>query len=308
VILSFCPNPSLDVYYYAQALKEDDTTRVENPFISPGGKGVNAARVIARFCSDSYLTLPLGGCTGDCVKRLLEEEGVNCVIVETDSETRVNTILEQRAKGTHVLLAAKGKPLTEEEQLKLNRTVCKELEPQLLILGGSVPPKFPSSYYKEIILNYKGKETKIVVDADGELLREAASAGPFAIKPNKHELERLVGRPLMDVNDVVNGAKEVIKLGPKVVIVSLGEYGAICVSEEEAFRVIPPKVEVKNTVGAGDSLVGGFCYAVYSGSSLKEAVAFGVACGTATVTEEGTKLCKPEKVKEILSKVTIKPL
>ncbi|ADU97509.1 1-phosphofructokinase family hexose kinase [Thermovibrio ammonificans] len=308
MILSLCPNPSLDVYYYTQALKEDDTTRVENPFLSPGGKGVNAARVIARFCQDSYLALPLGGCTGECIKGMLEEEGVNSIIVETTSTTRVNTILEQRAKGKHILLAARGEPLTQEEQEKLNRAVCWELEPRVLILGGSVPPHLPNTYYREIILNYRGSETKIVVDADGELLKKAVEAAPFAIKPNKHELERLVGRPLMETKDFVKAAKEVVETGPEVVIVSLGEFGAICVTEEKAFRVIPPKVEVKNTVGAGDSLVGGFAYAIYSGEPLERAVAFGVACGTATVTREGTKLCTPELVEEILRKTAVEEI
>ena len=308
MLLSLCPNPCLDVYYYTGVLKEDDTNRVENPLLSPGGKGVNAARVIARFCDESYLALPLGGCTGRCVKELLEKEGVSSVIVEITSETRVNTILEQKAKGKHILIAAKGAPLSQEEVEKLKETVCNCYEPEVLILGGSVPPGIRDTFYGEIVENFKGTKTKVIVDADGELLKKAAEKGPFAIKPNKYELERLVGHPLYSISDIVKAVESVRKWGVETVIVSLGEFGAICTCSRGTYRITPPRVEVKNTVGAGDSLVGGFAYAIYSGKEIPEAVKFGVACGTATVTEEGTRLCRPEKVKKLLNQTKIEKL
>jgi len=303
VILSVCPNPSLDVYYYATALKEDDTNRVSNPLLSPGGKGVNAARVVARFCSNSYLALPLGGCIGSCVKKFLEDEGITCIIVETKAETRVNTIFEQRAKGKHILVAAEGAPLEKEEEEKLKNSVCTACQPNVVILGGSVPPSLSSSFYADIVEEFKGKETRVIVDADGELLKNAVLKAPFAVKPNKYELERLVGYPLYSFEDVTRAAEEIRNVGVEVVIVSLGEHGALCVCDEGTFRIVPPKVAVKNTVGAGDSLVGGFAYALYSGKSVLESVKFGVACGTATVTKEGTVLCSPEDVEEIYSKI-----
>ncbi|MEO2082459.1 MAG: PfkB family carbohydrate kinase, partial [Desulfurobacteriaceae bacterium] len=228
MILSLCPNPCLDVYYYTSVLKEDDTNRVENPHLSPGGKGVNAARVIARFCSESFLALPLGGCIGECVKELLEREGVSSIIVEVKGETRVNTILEQREKGKHILIASRGRRLSSEEVEKLYNAVCTDYEPEVLILGGSVPPGLPGDFYARLIRNFKGKKTKIIVDADGELLSKAVEAAPFAVKPNKYELERLVGHPLLTPQDVVDAAKSLNKKGVEVVIVSLGEYGAVC--------------------------------------------------------------------------------
>lgn len=305
MILSVCPNPSLDVYYYTGALKEDDTNRVENPLLSPGGKGVNAARVISRFGGDSYLVVPIGGCTGRCVKELLEGEGVSSIIVEIEEETRVNTILEQKSKEKHVLVAARGAKLKREEVQKLHYAICKRLEPNFLILGGSIPPGLPEDFYASVIRSYKGTETKILVDADGEILRRAVEEGPFAIKPNRYELERLVGRTLYSIEEIVDAGRKLLERGVKVVIVSLGEYGALCITEEKVFRAIPPKVEVVNTVGAGDSLVGGFVLALEMGESIEEAVKFGVACGTGTVMEEGTKLCSPEVVRELLPKVRV---
>ncbi len=308
MLLSLCPNPCLDVYYYTGVLKEDDTNRVDNPLVSPGGKGVNAARVAARFCSDVFLALPLGGCIGNCVKEGLEKEGLSLIVVETKSETRVNTILEQRAKGKHILIASRGAPLSGEEIEKLKYSICVECSPKVLILGGSVPPNLPSTYYAEIVERFKGTDTKVIVDADGDLLKNAIEAGPFAVKPNKHELERFVGHPLLSLEEIVSAAREISKYGVKVVIVSLGEHGAVALYGDEVFRIIPPKVEVKNTVGAGDSVVGGFACKLYLDSKVEEALKFAIACGTATVVEEGTKLCRPEVVEELVRKTKISSL
>ncbi len=305
MLLSLCPNPCLDVYYYTNVLRSDDTNRVDNPFLSPGGKGVNAARVASRFCSNVFLALPLGGCIGRCVKKLLEKEGISLIVVETKGETRVNTILEQKAKGEHILVASRGTSLTKEEIAKLKYSICENCFPKVLILGGSVPPNLPSAYYADIVNSFIGKDTKVIVDADGELLKRAIEATPFAVKPNKHKLERFVGHSLLSLEDIILAAKEVAEYGVEVVIVSLGKYGAIALYEGEVFRIIPPKVEVKNTVGAGDSVVGGFACKLYADCDVIEALRFAIACGTATVMEKGTKLCKVETVKELVQRVKI---
>ncbi len=300
MIVCVCPNPCLDVYYYTDVLKEDDTNRVDNPLISPGGKGVNAARLISKLGGTPHLIAPFGGCIGKCVKELLENEGVFSIFVDTPEETRINTILEQKGKGKHILIAARGQPLGERGVEKL-RSAIFTLNPDYMLLGGSVPPDLPNSFYGEVVKSLKN--VKVMVDADGELLKKAVESGVFAIKPNKFELERLVGRPLFDIPDIVGAAMEILNKGVKVVITSLGEHGAVCVTEEGTFRVIPPKVKVVNTVGAGDSLVGGFLYALDEGKPAEEAVRFAVACGTATVTKEGVKLAEKEDVYKILSQV-----
>ncbi len=305
MIVCVCPNPCLDVYYYTSVLKEDDTNRVENPLITPGGKGVNAARLISRLGEAPHLIAPVGGCMGTCFKSLIEKEGVFSVFIDVKGETRVNTILEQKGKGKHILIVARGNPLHREGVEKLMTSICS-LNPDFMLLGGSVPPDLPDTFYGDVIGKVKG--VKVVVDADGELLRNAVVSGAFAVKPNRHELERLVGRPLFDLKDVVNASFEVVRMGAHVVITSLGEHGAICTTGDSSFRAVPPKVKVKNTVGAGDSLVGGFLYALNRGMELEDAVRFGVACGTATVMREGVSLAEKRDVEQIFPKVKVEKL
>ncbi|SNR67120.1 1-phosphofructokinase family hexose kinase [Desulfurobacterium atlanticum] len=304
MIVSVCPNPCLDVYYYTSVLKEDDTNRVENPFLSPGGKGLNAARVISRLGASPNLITVLGGCIGECVRKGLEKERVDFKAVGIKEETRVNTILEQKGKGSHVLIACKGPVLSDEEVRELKELICS-YSPQFLILGGSVPPGLPDTFYKDIIEHFKMKGCEVLVDADGMLLKNAVKASPFAIKPNKHELERLVGRPLFDFNDIVKACKEVVSMGVSVVVSSLGRYGAVAVTADKVIRAVPPEVKVVNTVGAGDSVVGGFIFSLDKGWSLEESLAFAVACGTATVMKEGPKLCDVDTVYDIYERVMV---
>ncbi len=304
MIVSVCPNPCLDVYYYTTVLREDDTNRVENPFISPGGKGLNAARVINRLGSSPNLVITLGGCIGECVSQGLRNENVEFSALDIEKETRVNTILEQKGKKSHILIASKGPSLSQNEINALEDLICN-YSPQFLILGGSVPPGLPETFYKEIIEYYKSKGCDVIVDADGELLKSTVTASPLAIKPNRYELERLVGRPLFDFNDIVKACREVVSSGVSVVVSSLGRYGAVAVTADRVIRAVPPEVEVLNTVGAGDSVVGGFVYSLDKGWPLEESLAFAVACGTATVMREGPKLCEIETVYDVYERVVI---
>ncbi|WP_457568072.1 1-phosphofructokinase family hexose kinase [Desulfurobacterium sp.] len=307
MIVSVCPNPCLDVYYYTAVLIEDDTNRVDNPYLSPGGKGLNAARVISRLGTSPHLITTIGGCVGQCIMRGLEKESVPFEYVKISGESRVNTIMEQRGKKSHILIACRGPFLDEREIKELKDRICSH-SPDFLILGGSVPPGLPDEFYAEVIDYFKSTGCNVLVDADGELLKRAISASPFAVKPNRHELERLVGRPLFDFNDIVKACREVVNQGVKVVLTSLGRYGAVAVTENEVIRVVPPEVEVANTVGAGDSVVGGFIYALDRGDNLAEAVAFAVSCGTATVVREGPLLCLPDDVYDIYERVVVSRL
>ncbi len=300
MIISLCPNPCVDVCYYTNVLVENDTNRVENPNVSPGGKGVNAARVISRFNENPYLIAPIGGHVGRCFKDIIEDEGIPSVLIEANANTRINTILDKK-DGEHILLASKGEAIGIEAFRKLKESVL-DLKPDLLILGGSVPPDIPKTFYAEIIR--KLRRTRIIVDADGKLLHEAVKTHPFAIKPNRFELERLVEKPLRNTDDVIMAALEVSK-SVDVVLVSLGRLGALCVTQKSIVKATPPDVNVLNTVGAGDAFVGGFTLGIERNMNLDEALRLATACGTDTVRREGVKLCMPSGVDELMNKVKL---
>ena len=104
---------------------------------------------------------------------------------------------------------------------------------------------------------------------------------PHIVKPNVHELERLVGRELKNLESITEAAVDVQKGGIEIVLVSMGPKGMILVAKDERLWACPPKVKVENTIGAGDSAVAGFIHGVILGESKEEALMRAVATGTA---------------------------
>jgi len=104
----------------------------------------------------------------------------------------------------------------------------------------------------------KSKSATVVLDTDGDVLKFNISHKPDIIKPNKHELSRVVGRDIKTIEDAVIAAKEINRMGVRIVLVSLGKDGIVYVSQNAIMHATPPAVKVVNTIGAGDSAVAGF--------------------------------------------------
>lgn len=175
-------------------------------------------------------------------------------------------------------------------------------------LGGSLPPGVPGDFYARLITALQQRGAQCLLDADDEPLKLGLQAKPYLIKPNEHEFARLVGRPLPTEQSLIKAASEVIAGGVQVVAITLGRKGAVIVTQDVALHVTSPDVEVKSKVGAGDSFLAGFVFALSQGQSLESAVRLGTAAGTAAVMHEGTQLCRREDVEQLVGQITVKPL
>jgi fructose-1-phosphate kinase PfkB-like protein len=146
---------------------------------------------------------------------------------------------------------------------------------------------------------------KAFVDADGEPARLALAAGPWLVKPNLAEAEQLLARSLTNPAEVLRGARELVRGGVEVAAISMGQEGAFCVGREAAWRIRPPEVERRSTIGSGDSLVAGIAVAVANGDALEEGLRLGTAAGAATAMTPGTALGTPEEIACLLPAVRI---
>ena len=143
------------------------------------------------------------------------------------------------------------------------------------------------------------KKAKLIVDTSGEALKDAVDKSVFLIKPNLGELSFLVGKEYLNPGEISLAAKQIIEKGKcEAVVVSMGAEGALLVTKNIERKIGPPIVQRKSTVGAGDSMVAGIVFSLQKGESLENAVAFGVACGTAATMNTGTELCNPVDVKK----------
>ncbi len=166
----------------------------------------------------------------------------------------------------------------------------------------------PESTYRDLIFALQKNGTPCILDTDNDALKHGIEAKPFMIKPNEYEMQRLLGRTLGSVQSYLDAAVQLVRNGIRVVVVSLGARGALFVRDGEAIHVTTPKVPIRSKVGAGDSLIGGFVYALAKGDSFERAAATGVAASTSAVMKKGTKLCDRRDIPGLLRRVRVRRL
>jgi 6-phosphofructokinase 2 len=298
-------NPSLDRYLYIDELIPDDSIRVKDTQEYAAGKGIDVSRVIKEIGGTSIAICPLGGSNGERMEFMLDNERVLYAAVRVKHETRMNIIVQSRKNQYRLNL--QGKPLTETEYemiIDMLKTVLREKD--VLVASGSLPLGLQSSVYGDIVKIAKSKNVKIYVDTDGENLKEAVKAGPFGIKPNIHELSRLVGKEVK-FEEVEKSAEEVAKKYKiSNVLVTLGGKGSVACIDGHLYRIKPINVKVKGGVGAGDSFLAGFVSK--RDESIEDALKLASACGAAAVMNEGTTLSKRSDVEKIIKEVEIEKI
>lgn len=297
-------NPSIDQHILVDKLVKDDANRALSVTHFPGGKGVNVSHVIKELGGSACAYALIGGRVGEVWKGLADEAKISACSFLIKGETRINTILTDHRDHTQTRISAPG-PRVNMKILNafLKKLLSAHPMPRYWVLGGSLPPGLPSTAYRHLILALENAGASCVLDADNEALREGIKATPFMIKPNEYEMQRLMGRKMAETRDYARAAREIVKQGVQLVVVSLGKRGALFISGTEQFFVNTPKVRVKSKVGAGDSLIGGFLWSLARNKDLKEAARMGVAASTSAVMTEGTRLCRRQDIPKLLPKI-----
>jgi len=306
MIYTITLNPALDRTIEVDGLVADDANRILHEERYAGGKGIDCSRVIEELGEESIALGFIGGYDGLELEGRLINEGVLCNFTRIGGETRVNIILSDRKQKTQIMLNAAGPRITPAEIglfFQGIRSLGRDAE--FVIVSGSVPPGVSHNIYAQIITTLKGKEIRVALDADGELLRHGCGAKPFLIKPNIHEFQRLTGLASAEIDDLLQGARHIAEGGVAIVLISMGPKGILGVSTDESYLAIPPQVEAVSHVGAGDSALAGFIYGFIKGMGFRESLMLAAAAGTAAVMTPGTELCKKNDVERIQKEVTI---
>ncbi len=308
MIYTITLNPALDRTIWLEELKPDDTNRIIKEEKYAGGKGIDVSRVLFNFGVPNVALGFVGGFAGLEIEGLLINEGVNFDFVKISDETRTNIVINTINTKNQIIISAKGPHIPPFELTKLIEKINNLDNPSYVVISGSLPEGLKPAIYAKIIDIAKSKSATVVLDTDGDVLKFNISHRPDIIKPNRHELSRVVGREVKTIDDAVIAAKEINKMGVKIVLVSLGKDGIVYVSQNAVMHAVPPEVEVVNTIGAGDSAVAGFLYAKYMGLEEEEALIWAVATGTATTLKPGTALATLEDALKIKDKVKLRYL
>ena len=290
-------NPSLDYIVSVEDFKLGLTNRTSSELMLPGGKGINVSTVLMNLGIENTALGFMAGFVGDEIVRKLEEMGVKSDFIKIpEGVSRINLKLKS-IDGTEINGA--GPVISKDKVEELMKKLEQLGEGDVLFLAGSIPSSMPDDMYEQIMARLDGKGVMIVVDATKDLLVNVLKYHPFLVKPNNHELGEIFGVELKTRKDVIPYGKKLQEKGARNVLVSMAGDGAILITEEGEVHVTPcPKGEVKNSVGAGDSMVAGFITGyLRSNGDYNEALKMGTAAGSATAFSED--VATGEKIMEL---------
>jgi 6-phosphofructokinase 2 len=302
-------NPSLDKIVTVEELVVDEANRWTSLRRDPGGKGINVSRVIHELGGDTIAYGFTGGIDGEILNHLLQQQGVPFDFTPIKGAIRSNFIITDLKTRRQTRIDAPGPRISRYELRKLIAKITRiKPKPDFLVFAGSVPPGIPTDIYRQLIEKAKKSGIKTVLDSDEQWLKEGIRAKPNVIKPNVHEAEELLETHLRDQTAIVEAVKTLVNQSIDVAAISRGKYGLIVANGGEILKVTPPQVEIRSTIGSGDSAIAGLVLKLSQGHGIEEAARWAAAAGTAAALTPGTELCRREDVERLLPQVKVERL
>jgi 6-phosphofructokinase 2 len=301
-------NPSLDVSYEVPALIPDQKSHATHTRYDPGGNGVNVGRMLKVLGVPAQSYCLIAGEIGLFIERALQREVDAPHCTEVPGETRVNCTLIQTEPRIQYEVTASGPVVPTTALAAVEAAFLQGADRGFGVLTGSLPPGVPADTYARLVRRLNDQGARAVVDAQPAFLEAVIQAGPFLVKPNRHELEVLCGCRLGGREAVLRQAREVQRSGVQWVCVSLGAEGAILIGADAAYEAPAPAIAVRSTVGAGDSMLAGLVSGFWRGLDSAAALRIGVACGSGTAEKPGTMLCTAGDVDRLSPAISVRRL
>lgn len=295
-------NPSLDYIVEVNNFELGMTNRTSYEHMLPGGKGINVSIVLNNLDFDTTAFGFVAGFTGKQICDMVSEYGINTDFIHVDNGfSRINMKIKN-IDGTEI--NGMGPQISEDNLHSLVSKIDRLSSGDVLVLAGSIPSCISDDIYRRIMKRLQGRGVKIIVDATSRLLLNVLEYHPFLIKPNQHELGDIFGVKLESKEEVIPYAKKLQDMGAVNVLISMGGKGAVLIDEHgKVYEADAPKGELKNSVGAGDSMVAGFMAGYLQTCNYEDAFRMGVATGSASAFSEN--LATKREISEVLKRVEV---
>lgn len=309
MITTVTMNASIDkAYYMDRSIQNGTVMRVARCINTAGGKGINVARIVDLCGASVQATGLIGGFNGMYLEDMLKKDGIPGKFVKIAGETRSCINILDEAFGSTEYLEP-GCEVTAEEEADFLRQFPEIVkDSQVVTLSGSVPKGVSKTIYETMIHTLKEAGKQVILDTSGELLKNGIRALPTMVKPNQDEMEQLFDTRIETLEDTIFHAKKIQETGIPYVVVSLGKDGALLVCKDGIFQGRPPKIQVVNTVGCGDSMVGAFAAALDRKDTPENCLRYAVAVASANAMSQSTGSFRQEDYENILKQVTVQAL
>lgn len=299
-------NTAIDHLMRVDTLHLGEVNRTVHEQVLPGGKGLHVAQTIAALGEPVQLIGLIDAAHRNLTARRMSERGVLFHGVEIDAPLR-HCIALQDADGRITEVLGQGPQLGERDRAALQRAFRLALaESELVILSGSLPRGLPVDTYAELAQQVHAAGKRCLIDASGEVLRQAVAAQPFLLKPNRDEAEALFGRSVGDLDAAVTALRELAARGVAMPVLSLGAQGALGMDDSGVWHAAVELEQVRNTVGSGDCFLAGMAVAIRRREPLREALRLAVACGAANAMDVETGYVRPDQVEALLGRVRVR--
>jgi len=300
-------NPAVDYTLQADEVELGEVNRVDFLAKAAAGKGINVAKAVSNLDEEVTALACVGGSTGRYIENELKEMDIATDFQWVENETRINfKVVDNLNNETKI--NQRGLSLQEDEVDSIfNKVIAEAANTDLLVLGGSLPTSVADDFYQKLIRRLEAEDTKVFLDTSETPLKLALQANPTLIKPNARELEEIRGKEL-SFSELISVSQELVASGIEIVVVSRGAKGALLITEEGVWQATPPKVEVKSTVGAGDSMVGSLAVSYLDGDSAGNMIQSAVAMSVATILLPGSKVGDITGIKNWIDRVEVKKL
>ena len=292
-------NPAIDYVVRTEEMKVGVVNRTESEEIYFGGKGLNVSIILNELGIKSEAMVIEAGFTGEAIENGMAKDGIKTDFIHLDNGfSRINVKIRSSFETE---INGQGPEISEEKIEELFKKLNKIQDGDTIVLAGSIPASLPSDIYERILEYLKNKKIRAIVDATGDLLMNVLKYKPFLIKPNNFELEEIFGVELKTAEDVSEYALKLKEMGAVNVLVSMAGDGAILADENGKIHACGVcSGTVKNSVGAGDSMVAGFI-AGCEKESYEYALKLGTAAGGATAFSDG--LAKKDLIYSLLEQL-----
>jgi len=302
-VVTLTLNPALDMSTDVGSLIPDVKLRCSEPMLDPGGGGLNVSRAILALGGESLALVALGGLTGDRLAGLIRTEGVPFLALTAPGETRTSLTVIVRDSGHQFRFMLPGPIWAEADQERVFTLLRASVRPGAFgVISGSQPPGVPVDFPARLARSMPG--LNVVIDTSGPALVEAV-AHPIpdleVLRMDGDEAHQLAGRVLETRKDTADFAQSLLERGvARTVIIARGSDGSVLVDASQRLFAKAASVQVKSTVGAGDSFVGGYVLSRARGRGAAEALALATAAASAAVMTDATQLCRREDVERLL--------
>jgi 1-phosphofructokinase len=297
-------NPSVDYVLNVDDFQPGILNRSMSEYKYPGGKGINVSRVLNNLGVQNTALGFCGGFTGNFICDSLKKEGILVNFITIKDDCRINVKIKSCEESE---INAHGPAIDTQSLAQLIKQIEQIANGDCLVLAGNIQKSLPQDIYAQIQDKCHDKQIHIIVDTTDKSLLASLAKQPFLIKPNHHELGEIFNVTLNSIPEIIKYAHKLQDMGARNIIVSLAKDGALLIdAEQNVYHANAPDGILRNSVGAGDSLIGGFIADYTQNNDLTSAFKYGVAAGSATAFS--MDLCTFSEVEKLLPQINIKKI